>query len=236
VLACSAKDIRNAKDRNQVAILLGTEGTRWLEGSLEPLRLFHRLGLRELQLTWAYPNAVVPDGRLSEFGRSVVDECGRLGIIIDLTHIPREAFFDVVEVATQPLIISHGSAQAVTTDLDDEQIRALAETGGLVGIHFYTTYLGANPQPIDVVKQIDHITDLVGIDAVALGVDFFPADGAWRNLQIAQGTTDLEWAIDDVSQMPQITDALFEQGYTESQIRKVLGENLLRVFREVIGE
>jgi membrane dipeptidase len=179
ILARTVEDILRAKQEGRVAILLGAEGARWLEESLDPLRLFHRLGLRELQLTWAFANPLVPDGRLSPFGKEVVAECGRLGIVVDVTHIKEGAFHDVIGVARKPVIVSHGSAQSVTKDLSDDHIRALASTGGLLGIHFYTTYLGPTPTPEGVVQQIDHVAQLVGIDHVALGVDFFPTDGVW---------------------------------------------------------
>lgn len=234
-LARSAGDIRRAEEEGRVAILLGAEGTRWLEGSLDPLRLFHRLGLRELQLTWAFPNAVVPDGHLSAFGREVVAECERLGIVVDLTHIPKAAFFEVVECARKPLIVSHGSAAGVTTDLDDERLEALASTGGLIGVHFYTTYLGPAPTPEAVCRQVDYLAGRIGIVHVALGVDFFPTEGAWRELQVAQGTTELHWAVPDMAGMPQITGSLVEHGYSEEEVRKVLGENFLRVCEEVMG-
>ena len=175
------------------------------------------------------------DGHLSSFGREVLAECERLGIVVDLTHIPREAFFEAVELARNPLIVSHGSARAVTTDLDDDKIRAIASTGGALGIHFYTTYLGPEPSPEDVVKQADHIAELVGIDHIALGVDFFPTDGAWRELQIAQGTTDLRWAVEDMSQMARITCCLLDHGYSEEDVRKILGLNFLRICQEVFG-
>ena len=233
LLARTAADVFRAKTDGRIAILLGTEGTRWLEQSLEPLRLFYRLGLRELQLTWAFPNPVVSDGRLNTFGRQVVCECERLGILVDLTHIPRNAFDDVIGLAQNPVIVSHGAAQRVTTDLADDQIRALAATGGLIGIHFFTTYLGPAPSPMDVVKQVDHIAQLVGIDHIALGVDFFPTQGPWRDLQVAQGTTDLRWAIDDLGRMPRITHALVKHGLCETDIRKILGENFLRVCQAV---
>ena len=124
-LARTVEDVRRAKTENRIAILLGAEGAAWLESSLEPLHLFHRLGLRELQLTWAFPNQLVPDGKLSSFGEKVVAECGRLGIVVDVTHIPRPAFDQVISQATKPIIVSHGSAAGVTTDLDDQQIRDL---------------------------------------------------------------------------------------------------------------
>ena len=204
-LAKTADDVRRAKTQNRVAILLGAEGARWLESALEPLRLFYRLGLRELQLTWAFPNPLVPDGGLSEFGREVVAECGRLGIIVDVTHIPRQAFAQVIAEAQKPIIVSHGAANGVTTDLDDHQIRDLAATDGLLGIHFYNTYLGPDPTPDDVVRQIDYVVELVGIEHLALGVDFFPTQGPWYDLQVAQGARNLQWAVEDMSQMPTIT-------------------------------
>jgi membrane dipeptidase len=233
-LARCAEDVERAKRDGTIAILLGTEGTRWLAGSLEPLHSFYERGLRELQLRWAFANEIVPaDGRLSEFGRRVVQECNRLGIIVDLTHLPRAAFDDVFDAADGPLIVSHGSAKGVTVDLDDDQLRALAKTRGLVGIHFYTTYLGPSPSPDDVVRQVRYIADLVGIDHVALGVDFFPTDGAWRRMQEEQGAYDLRWAIEDMSQMPRITEALVRAGFSDDDVRKVLGLNFLRVLHEV---
>ena len=232
-LARTADDVRRAKAEDRIAILLGAEGARWLESSLEPLRLFHRLGLRELQLTWAFANPLVPDGRLSEFGHDVVRECERLGVIVDVTHIPPDAFFQVMDLAQKPVIVSHGTAASVTVDLPDEKLQALAATGGLIGIHFYTSYLGPTPTPEGVVDQIDYIAELVGIDHVALGVDFFPTEGVWYQLQVDQGTTNLVWAVDDMSGMPRITESLVERGYSEEDIRKVLGLNFLRVCEEV---
>ena len=234
-LARTAADIRQAKEQQRIAILLGAEGARWLEESLAPLHLFHHLGLRELQLTWAFANPLVPDGQLSSFGRAVVAECEKLGVIVDVTHIPRKAFDEVISLAQQPVIVSHGAAQSVTKDLDDDQLQALASTGGLLGIHFYITYLGPNPSPEDVVKQIDYVAELVGVDHIALGVDFFPTKGPWYDLQAAQGATNLQWAVDDMSGMGIITECLVKRGYHEGDIHKILGGNFLRVCETVFG-
>lgn len=174
------------------------------------------------------------DGRLSSFGRAVVRECERLGVIVDVTHIPVKAFYDVVEIARHPIIVSHGAASSVTTDLDDDRLHALVSTCGLIGIHFYTTYLGSNPTVEDVFRQVDYIAETFGIDYVALGIDFFPTEGPWKDLKIAQGTTNLEWAIKDMSEMPKITACLLDHGYSEDDIRKVLGLNFLRVCRDVL--
>jgi len=235
ILVRAAADIERAKAEGKAAIMLGCEGSRWLEGSLAPLRLFHRLGLRELQLAWVYPNHAVPGGNLSDFGRQVIAECNRLGIIVDLTHLPDAAFFAAAEASEKPVIVSHGACAAVTTDLSDRKLRALAATGGLLCAHFYTTYLGDHPAPEDVVKQVDHVAQTVGIDHIALGGDFFPTEGAWRKLQEDQNTFNLEWAIPDLSEMPRITQALLDRGYSEEDVQNVLGLNFLRVCRETFG-
>jgi len=235
ILVRTVADIERAKAEGKVAIMLGCEGSRWLEGSIAPLRLFHRLGLRELQLAWIYPNHVVPDGQLSDFGRQVIAECNRLGIIVDLTHLGGSVFLAAAEASAKPVIVSHGACAAVTVDLPDRQLQALADTGGMLCVHFYNSYLGDNPTPADVVKQVDHVAQTVGIDHVALGCDFFPTEGAWRKLQEDQNTFVLNWAIDDLSQMPRITQALLDRGYGEADVQKVLGLNFLRVCRETFG-
>jgi membrane dipeptidase len=234
--ATTARDIEEAKRTGQVAVLLGTEGSRWLQGDLETLHRFYDYGLRELQLAWAFANDVVPDGRLSGFGRELIAECNRLGVVIDLTHLPPQAFDEVIAATRRPVMVSHGSAAGLTVDLSDEQIRRIAGTGGVLGVHFFTSYLGPNPTPAAVVEQVRYVADLVGIDHVALGVDFFPTDGDWLKLVRATGTPEMQWAIEDLSQMPVITQALLDAGFSPDEVRQVLGLNALRVYRDVIGQ
>ena len=112
---------------------------------------------------------------------------------------------------------------------------SLWDTGGVLGIHFYNTYLGAKPTPAAVARQVDYLARTVGIEYAALGVDFFPTEGAWRKFQNDQGSTEISWAIDDMSGMPRITQALLDAGYDEGDVQKVLGLNYLRVCREVFG-
>lgn len=234
-LALSADDVYRAKESGRVAIFLGAEGTRWLEGRLEHLHEFYEAGLRELQLYWSYPNAVIPNGRLSSFGREVIAECDRLGVIVDLTHLPSAAFDDVLEAASGPVIVSHGTAAGVTLDLTDSQIRDVASSGGLVGVHFFTSYLGPSPSPENVARQVEYIAELIGVDHIALGVDFFPTGTAWKELQLSQGTDVLEWAIESYAEMPSITEALSGTGLHREQIQKVLGLNFLRICSDVFA-
>jgi len=243
-LARCAGDVVRAKREGKVAVFLGSEGGKLLGGRLEFLRVLHRLGMRELQLAWASENELLRGGSLTDFGKRVVAEANRLGVALDLSHLPEPAFFQALRLSRRPVIVSHCAARAVSTDLSDQQIEAVANHGGVLGIHFYQSYHPrraqpeggfAPPTPDDVVDQIEYVGRLVGFDYVGLGVDFFPTTAAWREFQRAQGIARPVWAINDASEMPRITQALLARGISEPDVRKVLGLNFLRVCRAVFG-
>ena len=236
LLARSVDDILRAKREGKVAIMYGVEGGKLLEGKLELLKTFYDRGLRELQLRWAVPNQIVEEEDLTPFGRQVVRECERLGIIISLTHIPEPAFFQVVEMARKPPIVCHGTASIADweqRDLTDRRLKALAALDGVLGIHFYRTYLGPEPSIDRVVEQVDHIANLVGIDTVGLGIDLFPTHGPWKQMQLDQNTPEIVWAISHIGEVVQVTEALLARNFPEEDIIKVLGGNFLRVAKEV---
>src|SRR5262249_15215884 len=135
LLATKAADLERAHREGKVAILLGVEGAKLLEGQLEVLKTFHDRGLRELQLRWAVPNQVVETSTLTDFGRRVVRECNRLGILISLTHCPTPAFFEVAEMSDKPLIVCHSVANRTPAadgdSLSDRQLRAIARSRGV---------------------------------------------------------------------------------------------------------
>jgi membrane dipeptidase len=235
MLALTAADFETAKQEGKVAVMFGVEGAKLLEGKLETLKTFYDLGLRELQLRWAVPNQIVERKELTAFGVEVIRECQRLGIIVDLTHIPWDAFYQAIDLLDKPPIVSHGSAAGAGIGQDDRSLKALAARRGVLGIHFYSSYLGKNPTVERVVDHIEYITQLVGIETVGLGVDFFPSEGVWREYQLAQGTRDISWAIEHLGQMRRVTDALVARKFSDDDIRNVLGGNFLRVCREVFG-
>lgn len=231
LLALKGEDIERAKREGKLAIVIGVEGGKLLEGDLQRLSEFYKLGLRELQLRWAVPNQLVEKTALTDFGRAVVKECHKLGIIVDTTHIPEEAFYQVVAAGKRPLIVSHGTAR----ELGPKRVRAIADSGGVVGLHFYSSYLGKQPTPERVVDAVDDLVKSGGIETVGLGVDLFPIDGDWKKFQNAQGTADVSWAIPDLSHMSEITRALVKRGYSDQHIEAILGGNFLRVCRDVLG-
>ena len=227
-------DIISAKRDGKVGLVIGLEGPRPIEGKLELLRDFRRLGLRDIQMTWAAPNQLITDGKLNDFGFEVVREANRLGILIDLSHLPDEAYYQVIEASKKPTIMSHAATRAVTgygDTMTDEKIQALASKGGIVAMHFVSgdyikpTRNGVQAVMDDFIDHIDHLRSLVGIEHVALGGDYFPftPEDDWKYVK----------ELDHISLMPNVTRGLIKRGYSDKETKLVLGENLLRLYREV---
>ena len=235
MLATTTQEIRQAKQVGKVAAILGMEGAEPLEGELGTLRLFYKLGLRVITLVWGGRNrlgdAVFGDtranGRLTEYGVEVVKEMNRLGMVIDVSHLNAPGVEDVLENSAAPIIASHSNARAVfdhVRNLTDDQIKAIAAKGGL--IHAVFTFLHQDREKgtlDDVLNHMEHIMKLVGPDHLGIGSDF---DGIQKS----------PIGLEDATQMVNITRGLVARGYSDDDIKKVLGENFLRVFAQITGE
>jgi membrane dipeptidase len=246
-LALTVADIRRIHRSGKIAALMGIEGGHAIEDSLAALRLFHRLGIRYMTLTHTNTNnwadaaggiSIAAEKRhngLSDFGREVVREMNRLGMMVDISHVSDETFFDVIEVTRSPVIASHSSARALTDvprNLSDEMLRTLARNGGVVMVNFYNGFINtdyarpgqarpgraAQTATLEMLMQhFEHIIKVAGIDHVGIGSDFDGVDGL------------LPTGMEDISKLPVITYELLRRGYSETDVRKVLGDNLLRV-------
>ena len=275
LFATTAADIRQAKRQGKIACLMGIEGGHAIENSLPTLREFYRLGVRYMTLTWNNTNDWADAGRgekkhggLSDFGREVVREMNRLGMLVDVSHVSDDTMSDALDVSTAPIIASHSSARAlsdVPRNIPDDLLRRIAKNGGVVQVNFYSGFVDRNtvvPQseardaqlktqqealnqkykddperlaeegdkleashplpPLPISKLIDHFEHIIkvaGIDHVGIGADF-------------DGANDMPEGAKDVSMLPNITYELLKRGYSERDIRKVLGENLLRVMTQ----
>jgi membrane dipeptidase len=274
MFATSAADIRRAKQQKKIAALMGIEGGHAIENSLAALRDFYRLGVRYMTLThnntndWADSSRDEPrHNGLTDFGKEVVREMNRLGMLVDVSHVSDKTMSDVLDVSTAPIIASHSSARALSNhprNIPDDLLRRIAKNGGVVMVNYYPVFIDqkaydadrareerlkpqmdalkerfkddpkrleeetkkledANPLPPTplsrVIDHIDHIAKVAGIDHVGLGSDF-------------DGVPSLPEGLKDISQLPNITYELLRRGYKEEEIRKILGENLLRVFAE----
>jgi len=244
--------IRSAADIDRISadapgLLLGIEGASLcfdspLEDSIAALHLLVRLGVRSVQLLAALPNLVFDTGadsasppRLSRSGRALIAEANRLGLVIDVAHLAgdKPAFEEILNASSTPPIASHHSCRALNDSsraLDDDAIRLLADAGGVVGIHSGSAYLtqsGGQATLSAFIGQIRHVVDLVGIDHVAIGTDYIDASQIPIDLP---ASTFME-GMDGPESFGRIDGALAEAGFDEVERRKVLCENVLRIWR-----
>jgi membrane dipeptidase len=282
-LCVTADEIVAAHAQGKFAVLMGIEGGYSIENSLGLLRDYYRLGVRYMTLTWSNTNdwadssgdinnpTVKHHNGLTPFGRQVVTEMNRLGMMVDISHVSDKTFWDVIEIAKAPIIASHSSARALTQaprNLTDDMLRAIAKSNGVVMVNFYPAFIDEQwraawnaskpereeeqdaleaeykakglPVPFEasdkidrkyaarigrapfnsLIDHFDHIIKTAGIDHVGIGTDFdgIPVPPA---------------EIDSAADLPKITAALMARGYTADDMKKLLGGNLLRVFRAV---
>ncbi len=278
LLATTSADIRRAHGEGKIAVLMGMEGGHMLDNDLGALRMYAALGVRYLTLThsgnndWADSSTdKAAHNGLTDFGKDVVRELNRLGVIVDISHVADKTFYDALETSRAPMMASHSSCRAICDhprNMTDAMIKALAAKGGVIQINYYAGFLSqelrsatqANPDLVKqmeaevekrcgkneacqliegerlmhdmmaqgklprvgwekIIEHIDHAVKVAGADHVGLGSDF---DGAG-----------MPYGMEDVTKLPQITEALLKRGYSEADIRKILGENTLRVMEEV---
>jgi len=246
--ATSVSDVRSAFGAGRVASVMGMEGGHAIENSLGALRAFYELGARYMTLThsgnndWA--DAGTDDaehGGLTLFGEEVIREMNRMGMLVDLSHTSPETMHDVLNVAEAPVIFSHSSARGVTEhrrNVPDDVLRRLPENDGVVMITFVPSFINdevrdwgslsaaeragrETPRATmdDVIRHIEHVRDLAGIDHVGIGSDF-------------DGITSVPVGLEDVSTFPALFTELARRGWTEEELRKLAGENVLRAWRQ----
>lgn len=284
MMAFSTSDIERAHREHKLAALMGIEGGHSIENDMHLLRDFYRLGVRYMTLSWSNTNEwadssgdiddpkVQHHNGLTDFGKQVVLEMNRLGMMVDISHVADKTFWDAIATTKAPVIASHSSARALVNaprNMTDDMLKAVAKNGGVVQVNFFNGFDDENfrkaleaqqkdqaaaiqkfiddqkaaGKPVDYVEvdrierewmakiprpplsslidHIDHIAKVAGVDHVGLGSDFDGVSGA-----TPQG-------IDSAADLPKITQALLDRGYSAEDIHKILGGNLMRVFREV---
>ncbi|XP_017876335.1 dipeptidase 1-like [Ceratina calcarata] len=234
--AASSREILEAHGKGRIASLIGVEGGHSLGSSLAVLRTLYQLGVRYLTLThtcntpWAKSSSVEDEdeerGGLTAFGKTVVQEMNRLGMLIDLSHTARATMRDALRASRAPLIFSHSSAFAIcnsTRNVPDDILKQLAANGGLVMVTFYNYFVkcGSEATVSDVAEHIYYITNLIGVDHIGVGGDFDGINKTPRGLE-------------DVSKYPELFAELLRSGkWNVLDLKKVAGLNLLRVLRQV---
>lgn len=249
VILKTREDVESLRP-DQIGFLLVFEGGRPLEGSIAILRQLYRLGVRLLLLTWNGRNELGngvgegPDsGGLSQFGKTVVKEMRRLGMMLDVSHLNEKGFWDAISQYDGPVLATHSNAKSLhdhRRNITDAQIRAIGKTGGIVGIAFLASFLGPGIPTVDtIVDHIAYTAELIGIDKVGIGPDFSygPVAEEHRKSRKYEGVAiDLEvpYPIADASQLPLLAESMRSRGFHEKEIRGVLGENFFRVLKEIL--
>ncbi|MBI3979345.1 MAG: membrane dipeptidase [Chloroflexi bacterium] len=256
-------DIATAKAAGKVGLIYGFQNAVPIEGDLRLVKVFHSLGIRIIQLTYMTANFVGDgcleprNGGLTIFGRAVVRELNRTGILIDLSHVGERTTLDAVDAAESPVAITHACCLGLVDNprnKTDEVIRALAARGGVMGITSHPNFVcdfdrEEAPTLEQYLRQIDYVANLVGVDHVGIGMDYvdghepnFSGTPAWGGTQAqadrkvpGRAVWPMPYAVADSSKMLEVTEGLLARGYAEDDVQKVLGGNWVRLFGQVWG-
>ena len=252
---CKTYDqILRARAAKKIALLITMEGVEPLGEDLDLLRVFYELGVRVIGLTHARRNAAGSGGifaasgssrdGLTGFGRDLVRECERLGLLIDLAHINPKGFEEIVDLTTKPLIVSHTNARKfydIERNVSDEQIKLVGQRGGVVGMNAILVSANKEKSTIDhYIDHIEHVIDLIGIDGVGIGFDFceylFSQLPESVRLELETKLTQAHFIPDltNHSQARNLTRKLIERGFGDEEIEKILRGNWMRIFKELL--
>jgi membrane dipeptidase len=250
----SHREIQQARAKGKIVLLITFEGVEPLGTDLDLLRIFYELGVRAIGLTHARSNAAGHSGifassgssaeGLTEFGRDLVRECEAFGIIIDLAHINPAAFNDVLSMTTKPPIVSHTNVRRyydIERNISDDQIKMIGERRGVIGVNSVLVSPKKEESTLDrYVDHIEHIANLIGIDGVAVGFDFFEfiysqwPESAKRELAEKLTTPQFIPDLRNHSHARNLTRKLIERGFDDEQIEKILRDNWLRIFDGIL--
>ncbi len=261
----SVREIRETAAAGKLGIILGTQGSTFLEHDLQLLRVMQRAGIRILQPTYMEQNALgsgvlaLPDKGLTDKGHEWVALMNELGLLIDLSHVGYQTAIDAAKASKRPVICSHSNARALCNSLrniPDEEIRAVAETGGTVGVTLWPPMLRHETRPTieDFFAQIDYMVNLIGIDHVAFGSDLSEQSKTEAQWQSSFGPKGIypevtgvlgDWFIftqrftvgfESMAHTGRLIDGLAARGYSAAAVDKIMGGNLLRVYQDIWGE
>ncbi|MHA2037437.1 MAG: dipeptidase [Promethearchaeota archaeon] len=250
VLIKNSKDFEDIKN-DKVGFILALEGARSIEDDFNRLHKYYHLGLRSVALTHNMRNqfadgcAEKPARGLSNLGKKFIEELNTLNVIMDLSHISEPSFWDVMDLIQKPPIATHSNVKSICNhgrNLTDAQIKSIAERDGVIGLNFFNLFIDEDKKTVTTERLIDHIdyiVDLVGIDYVGLGPDFlnyYIEDLQELDEQLGDPFGDLSEPDDifevlgDISKFPELFELIQKRGYSDKEVRKIQGDNFLRVF------
>jgi membrane dipeptidase len=256
IIACTADDIVRAKEEKRPCVIWGAQNAKPLEEDLKYVRILHALGLRIIQLAYDQPNYIgtggsEPDSGITKFGRKVIEEMNRVGMLIDVSHCGDQTVMDAIKYSQDPIAITHANPRAMvnhTRNKTDEQMLSLAEKGGVIGLVAWSPIAmvrkGVRPNLEDFLDLMEYIVKLIGVDHVGIGLDLTPhwdwdPDDYYRWIKQYPGLApeniedrNVE-GLDHVSKVKNMARGLVARGYSDDDVLKVLGGNFLNLFRKV---
>jgi len=254
VVATTTEEIRQAKRDGKLAVVLQFQGTHPIEYDPNLVEVYWRLGVRVVQLAYNQRSPVCDgceepgDAGLSRLGLRVVSELDRLGMAVDLSHTGERASLEAVEVSSSPCIVSHSNCKAVhesKRNISDELVRKVAEKGGVIGLNGFPAFVAATRAPTldDLIDHLVHIDSIAGSGHAGLGLDYWQGTEADYQAMVSAGIWHPDnyppppWnfpaGIEDPSTLDRLTDRLVQRGYSDEEIRGVLGENWMRVLDQI---
>lgn len=243
----SSDDFYDALNENKIAVMLGLEGLSSIEDEIESLYTLYQLGFRHASLTWNEENGLATGVKgdenrgLTKKGKRVIKIINELGMILDVSHVNEKTFWDIINETEYPFIASHSNAKAlcdVPRNLSDIQIRAIGEKKGLVGLNAFNEFISieSSNKTIDYyINHIEHMVNLIGIDYVALGFDFFDYLESETTDSFTNGGFNSTLGLENITKGKYLINKLSERGFSEDEINKISYKNFLNFMDKVLA-
>lgn len=242
----NSNDFYEAFKENKIAVMLGLEGLSSIEDEIESIYTLYQLGFRHVSLTWNEENSLATGVKgdeskgLTITGKSIIKIINELGMILDVSHVNEKSFWDIINETEYPLIASHSNAKAlcdVPRNLSDEQIKAIGEKKGLIGLNAFNEFISLEPEKKTVeyfINHIEHVVNLIGVDSVALGFDFFDYLESSTTDSFINAGNSSTLGLENITKGKSLLKKLSERGYSEEEINKISYKNFLNLMDRVM--
>lgn len=239
-------DIEEAINTSKMPIVIGCEGLSYIGQNVNLINALYMFGVRHASLTWNEENELAtgakgnPNRGLTQLGKDVVRRLEELGMIVDVSHANDKTFWDIVNITTKPIIASHSNCRALCNakrNLTDEQLRAIAEKGGVVGLNAFADFVSDNVGDRDIVhlaNHLDHMVEIMGIDHVGLGFDFDDYLSGETLKFFAEGESPSTIGFENITKVPKLIKIFRDRGYSIEDLEKIKYKNFLRVLKEIL--
>lgn len=241
-------DIKEAIDTNKLAVVIGSEGLSYIGKNINLINVLYMLGVRHATLTWNEQNNLAtgvkgdPNRGLTQYGIEAVKRLEQLGMIVDVSHANEKTFWDICQLTTKPFIASHSNCKALCNaarNLTDEQLKAIAQKGGVVGLNAFSDFVSDKKEDRDIehlANHVDHMVEVMGIDHVGLGFDFDDYLAGETMKFFAEEESANTIGFENITKVPKLIKIFETRGYSKEDIEKIKYKNFLRIIKEILKD